>query len=190
MKKLKLDSKMPFSRWDYNEGGGSYLLGPDTVNREEISYQKFIRRLRTGYQEIFVKPWYIQMCLKHPELKDDVRFKHLMGVEYNEENVFEEMKDAELLNKRVDSIAKLLTLKATDDTFWNANFLNRKYLKFEDEDFDANEREWAMQIAKNSKASAGPEGGPESAGGAEGGATEGGAQEAPPVQEAQETPPA
>ena len=156
LKKLKLDSKLPFSRWDYNEGGGSYLLGPDTVNREEIAYQKFIKRLRTGYQEILMKPWYIQMCLKHPELKDDTRFKHLMGLDYNEENVFEELKEAELINKRVDTITKLQTIKSTDDTYMNTNFLVRKWLKFDNNDFLANEMEWEKQISKKAKGTGAP----------------------------------
>jgi len=151
LKKLKLDSKLPFSRWDYNEGGGSYLLGPDTVNREEISYQKFVKRLRTGFQEILIKPWYIQMCLKHQSLKDDVRFKHMMGLEYNEENVFEELKEAELTKKRVESITTLQQIKAADDTFFNTNFLARKYLKFEETDFDLNDREWETLLTKKAK---------------------------------------
>lgn len=190
LKKLKLDSKLPFSRWDYNEGGGSYLLGPDNVNREEVYYQKFVRRLRTGYQEIFIKPWYIQMCLKHPTLKDDVRFKHLMGVEYNEENVFEELKEGELIEKRVKSITTLQSIKASDDTFFNTNFLARKYLKFTDEDFKLNDREWETQIAKKGKptgeggapAESAPigGGGPSFGGGAAQPAPEAGAAQAPP----------
>ena len=202
LKKLKLDSKLPFSRWDYNEGGGSYLLGPDTVNREEISYQKFIKRLRTGFQEVFIKPWYIQMCLKHPELKDDVRFKHIMGVIYNEENVFEEMKEAELLKKRVESITTLQQIKSSDDTYFNTNFLARKYLKFDDDDFNLNKTEWSKQIAEKGKptgeegeAGATPPagGGPAPAGGGGGEAPAG--EEAGPLggqaqAPAQETPPA
>lgn len=201
LKKLKLDSKLPFSRWDYNEGGGSYLLGPDTVNREEIAYQKFVKRLRTGFQEIFIKPWYIQMCLNYPALKDDVRFKHLMGVTYNEENVFEEMKEAELLKKRVESITTLQSIKASDDTFFNTNFLARKYLKFEQSDFDLNKNEWAAQLADKAKTGAPAQGeagagAPEAGGGVqaappEAGAQPGaqpGAQEAPPQPGAQEIP--
>ena len=198
LKKLKLDSKLPFSRWDYNEGGGSYLLGPDTVNREEISYQKFIKRLRTGFQEVFIKPWYIQMCLKHPELKDDVRFKHIMGVIYNEENVFEEMKEAELLKKRVESITTLQQIKSSDDTYFNTNFLARKYLKFDDDDFNLNKTEWSKQIAEKGKPTgeegeagatppAGGGGGEAPAGeeaGPLGGQAQAPAQETPPAQEA------
>lgn len=181
LKKLKLDSKLPFSRWDYNEGGGSYLLGPDTVNREEISYQKFVKRLRTGFQEVFMKPWYIQMCMNNPLLKDDVRFKHLMGVEYNEENVFEEMKEAELLKKRVESITTLQQIKASDDTFFNTNFLAKRFLKFNDDDFALNDADWAAQIAKKGK----PTGeGEEGAAGAAAPTGGGGAQAQAPAEEA------
>lgn len=182
LKKLKLDSKLPFSRWDYNEGGGSYLLGPDTVNREEISYQKFVKRLRTGFQEVFMKPWYIQMCMNNPLLKDDVRFKHLMGVEYNEENVFEEMKEAELLKKRVESITTLQQIKASDDTFFNTNFLAKRFLKFNDDDFALNDADWAAQIAKKGKPTGeGEEGAAGAAAPAAGG---GGAQAQAPAEEA------
>lgn len=195
LKKLKLDSKLPFSRWDYNEGGGSYLLGPDTVNREEIEYQKFTRRLRTGFQEIIVKPWYIQMCLKYPSLKDDVRFKHMMGLTYHETNVFEEMKEAELLKKRIESITQLQQIKAADDTYFNTNFLARKYLHFDEDDFKNNDLEWEKQLAKKAAPAAGGEAaapaGGEAATPTPGGAAPapgGQAQAAPPAQEA--APPA
>lgn len=192
LKKLKLDSKLPFSRWDYNEGGGSYLLGPDTVNREEIEYQKFTRRMRTGFQEILVKPWYIQMCLKYPKLKDDVRFKHMMGLRYHEENLFEEFKEAELLKKRIESVTQLQQIKAADDTFFNTNFAVRKYLHFDEEDFKNNDREWEKQLAKKAAPPAGEAGAP-----AEGGeagmptaAGAAGAAQAPaPGGEAQAAPP-
>ena len=171
LKKLKLDSKLPFSRWDYNEGGGSYLLGPDTVNREEIAYGKFIRRLRTGYKELMDKPLYIQMCLDMEQLKNDKKFKNLCGVKFLDDNLFERLKEAELIKKNAETITTLLGLKADPTSKFNIDFLVKRYLNINEEDLDANEAE-----IKKAKAmgEAGAQGGGEA--GAQGGA--GGGEEA------------
>jgi hypothetical protein len=69
--KLKLDSKIPFNRFAARSGGsvGTYKVGAESAERDEIRYAKFINRIRSIYQEIIIKPLWIQMTLKHPELK-------------------------------------------------------------------------------------------------------------------------
>lgn len=165
LRKLKLDSKLPFSRWDYNEGGGSYLLGPDTVSREEITYHKMIKRFRATFQEIVVKPIYLQMCLDYPILKKDIKLKNLLSIRYTEENVFEEMKIAALAEQRVSIITKLLELQESPDSYFDMETLIKKYMKMTDEELIENTR------IKERKAEGG-----EGGGGAEGGEGGGGSE--------------
>jgi len=162
LRKLKIDSKLPFSRWDYNEGGGSYLLGPDTVSREEITYNKLIKRFRSTYQEIVVKPIYLQMCLKYPALKKDIKLKNLLSVRFTEENVFEELKLAALAEQRIDTITKMLELKGNDDkSYFDIGVLVKKYMKMSDEELLEHKKAKENDNGDNSNEAQGAEGGGE-----------------------------
>ena len=143
--KLKLASKIPFSRFD-REGGNTYEMDASGMMRDEIKFSKFIDRLRSIYQEILIKPVYIQMCLNHPELKNDVSFKAGLGLKFVKDNVFEEMKEMELQTKRVDFIGNLKTQLSTMDAemteipYFDLGFLVKRYGGFTREDIKANER--------------------------------------------------
>ena len=143
--KLKLASKIPFSRFD-REGGNTYEMDASGMMRDEIKFSIFIDRLRSIYQEILIKPVYIQMCLNHPELKNDVSFKAGLGLKFVKDNVFEEMKEMELQTKRVDFIGNLKTQLSTMDAemteipYFDLGFLIKRYGGFTREDIKANSR--------------------------------------------------
>ena len=139
-KKLKVDSKLPFSRWDYSEGGGSYLLGPDSVAREEFAYAKFIGRLRTGFAELMTKPIYLQMCLNDEVLKENAKVRNMIGVQFNEDKYFERMKQAEINQKGADAVAKIYGLEEKPDSKsqFELPFLIKKFMNFNEEDLSEN----------------------------------------------------
>jgi len=140
-KKLKLDSKLPFSRWDYNEGGGSYLLGPDSVSREEITYGKFISRLRTGFSEIITKPVYIQMCLNNEVLKKNARIRNMIGIKYNDDKLLERIKMAEIHEKGAKTVSSLYELKEKEEnSYFDLDFLVKKYMDVNEEDIAENQK--------------------------------------------------
>ena len=151
--KLKLASKIPFSRFD-REGGNTYEMDASGMMRDEIKFSKFIDRLRSIYQEILVKPVYIQMCLNHPELKNDVSFKAGLGLKFVKDNVFEEMKEMELQTKRVDFIGNLKTQLSTMDAemteipYFDLGFLVKRYGGFTREDIKANDRAKQRTVLK------------------------------------------
>ena len=151
--KLKLASKIPFSRFD-REGGNTYEMDASGMMRDEIKFSKFIDRLRSIYQEILIKPVYIQMCLNHPELKNDVSFKAGLGLKFVKDNVFEEMKEMELQTKRVDFIGNLKTQLSTMDAemteipYFDLGFLVKRYGGFTREDIKANERAKERTVLK------------------------------------------
>ena len=143
--KLQLASKIPFSRFD-REGGNTYDMDASGMLRDEIKFGKFISRLRSIWQEILVKPVYLQMCLNHPELKNDIAFKSGLGLDFVKDNVFEEMKEMELQTKRVDFIGNLKTQLSTMDAemteipYFDLGFLIKRYGGFTRDDLKANER--------------------------------------------------
>ena len=144
--KLQLASKIPFSRFD-REGGNTYDMDASGMLRDEIKFGKFVSRLRSIFQEILVKPVYLQMCLNHPELKNDIAFKSGLGLKlYVKDNVFEEMKEMELQTKRVDFIGNLKTQLSTmtaemeEIPYFDLGFLIKRYGGFTRDDIKANAR--------------------------------------------------
>lgn len=130
--KLKMDSKIPNSR--YTEGGGTFSLTSEGISREEIRYNKFIQRLRSAFKELITKPLYLQMCMDVKELRNDAKFKNSVGVVWYNDNVFEEIKNQDLLNKRIAAINALKAITTDDNKpYFSSDFLVREYLKLSDE---------------------------------------------------------
>lgn len=126
--KLKKASKIPFTRFD-TEGSTIFEMDATSTLREEIKFSKFIDRLRSMYREIWMKPVYIQMCLKHPELSQDMMFRNGIGCKYVKDNIFEEIKEIELSTKRAEYISTLKdTFVETDAEMNEIPFFDLEYL--------------------------------------------------------------
>jgi hypothetical protein len=146
-KKLKMDSKIPYSRWEGQSGMGAFTLNSEGITREEIRYQKFVRRLRTAFSELLVKPLYLQMCLDYPDLADDHKFSNAIGLAYHNDNLFEEMKEKEVDAKRIAAFtAKKGILNEDGTPFFHTNYLIRKELKMTEDEIGANQK-WFEQDA-------------------------------------------
>jgi hypothetical protein len=143
--KLKVASKIPFSRFD-RDGGSTYDIEASGMLRDEIKFSKFIDRLRSIFQEILIKPVYLQMCINHPELKNDISFKAGLGLNFVKDNVFEELKEMELQSRRVDFIGNLKTQLSTMDAemteipYFDLGWLIKRYGGFTRDDLKANSR--------------------------------------------------
>lgn len=146
--KLQEDSKIPFSRFE-KEGGGTIQISADSTNRDEIRFAKFINRLRSIFQEVLLKPLFIQMSLKYPELAEDELFKSTLAMSFNKDNVFEEMKTMEIMEKRINFVTNMMgiMIKRKDATgmdvdipYFNAEFVVEKYLKLDPSDIKENNR--------------------------------------------------
>ena len=140
-KKLKMDSKIPYSRWEGQSGMGAFTLNAEGITREEVRYQKFIKRLRSAFSELIVKPWYLQMCLDFPELGDDHKFNNAIGLIYNNDNVFEEMKKNEIEAKRIAAFTAKKGIVNDDGTpFFATEYLIRTELKMTEEEIESNQQ--------------------------------------------------
>ena len=144
--KLKIDSKIPFTRFDRGAGGGQFMVGADGADREEIRFSKFINRLRSIFQEVLIKPLYLQMILDYPELKDDEEFKSAIGIRFNKDNIFERGKEMEVLTKTLEFITAMGELKVNrkgeEASFFHPKFLMERYMPLSISDKDLNEKFW------------------------------------------------
>lgn len=147
--KLQEDSKIPFSRFDQESGGGNINISAEGTNRDEIRFSKFINRLRSIYQEILIKPLFIQMGLKYPELAEDELFKSTLALKFNADNVFEELKSMQVMTERVNFVSSLMQIMTkskdasgmdVDVPYFNAQFVIEKYLKLDPSDIKENGR--------------------------------------------------
>ena len=144
--KLRQASKIPFTRFEREQGEGQYSMSAEGIAREEIRFSKFITRLRALFQEILIKPLYIQMCLKHPEILNDMNFRVNMSLDYNKDCVFEENKEIELLQKKSDFVASLMSsITEHDDEgneipFFDLDFVVHRWMGLSDEDLKLNQR--------------------------------------------------
>ena len=144
--KLRQASKIPFTRFEKEQGEGQYTMSAEGIAREEIRFSKFIGRLRAIFAEILIKPVYLQMCLKHREIMSDMNFRVNLGLDYNKDSVFEENKEIELLQKKADFISSIMgSIVETDDEgnekpYFDLEFLVREYLGLTDEKLALNQR--------------------------------------------------
>jgi hypothetical protein len=168
--KLRQDSKIPYNRFSSRFGVGSnnvFKTGADSAERDEVRFAKFVTRLRSIFQEIMVKPLWIQMCLDFPDLKNDSEFRSQIGVKFESDNLFGESREIEQLIKRIDFISSMSEIKET---------INEEEIQFFDQDFmienwlDLNYDD--IQLNKSYIKKAEKEGKDEQEGGAEGESTE------------------
>ncbi len=113
--KLIKDSRIPYSRFDTDSGGGSFTLNAEGVEREEIRFFNFIVRLRSIFQEILISPLYWQMLAEYPSLRGDHNFKSQLGLTFNKLNRFDESKEQEVLTKQIEFVGKMAELKNDED---------------------------------------------------------------------------
>ena len=144
--KLRQSSKIPNTRFEKEQGEGVFSLSAEGINREEIRFAKFVKRLRAIFSEILLKPLYIQMCLKHQEIQTDINFRVNMGLDWYSDSLFEKNKEMEYLQKQSDFIGSIMsTLVETDSEgnqipYFDFEWAVRKWFGLTDEELKENKR--------------------------------------------------
>lgn len=119
-KKLYRALNVPTSRM---EAEVSYTLGrASEINRDEVKFHKFVRRLRAKFNELLYDMLRTQLVLKKVVNMDE--FEMIKGdliLRYNESNYFTEMKNNELMRER------LLTLREAE--MYNGKYFSTNYLR-------------------------------------------------------------
>lgn len=165
--KLVQESKIPFSRFQGPDGGstGKYANAAEGLDKEEIRFSKFIMRLRSVFQDILIKPLWIQLCRDFPQLEKDYMFRSQLGLTFVSDNPFRVNQEIETMSKRKESIDSMYQLVDEEgQPFFSLGFLIENFLGMTEDDIKANEE--AKEKAKKKKEKNSPEG----EGGEEGGA--------------------
>jgi len=161
---LKRASKLPFQRFDEDNGGGSYAYDSNaSVTRDEVKFKNFVTRVRTIFKEIVVKPFKIQMILDFPELKDDIDFANSIRLEFISDTLFEEWRQLKNMSERAN-IAQTLSSSLMDSEskpYLSIEWIVRHIMKFSDADIEENNK---YKTLEKMRTGGGPEGGPEGGG--------------------------
>lgn len=138
--KLIQESKIPSSRFTGPEGGsmGNYSDSADGMDKEEIRFSKFINRLRSNFQEILIKPVWLQVCKEMKGLEKDLHFKSELGLRYFSDNPFQINQEIETIDSKLEYISDLLELGTEEDKYFSASFLVEKYLGLTRDDIKLN----------------------------------------------------
>jgi hypothetical protein len=183
---LKRASKIPFQRFEKENGGGNIFSDASEMTRDEIKFNNFINRLRANYKELIVKPLKLQMCMEFPELKDDEVFLNQCDINFNSNQLFEEWKKLANFEKRAGILSTLLGIQTADgQPYFHIDYLIDKVMKLSEEEKQENKAYW-IKSTKGGGEAGEVEGGME---GAEAG-MEGGEAPTETPEAATETPPA
>ena len=137
-------SKIPISRFDQEAGETWFGTDATSVARIEINFARFITRLRNQFSQIIIKPLQLQLSLMMPELQGNRQILEAISLKYHSYNLFEEMMDIELMQKRVDFIQTMkesmvdMDVEGNDIKFFSSKYLVGKYLKLSAQDLELN----------------------------------------------------
>ena len=139
-------SKVPLSRFDAESGETWFGADATSVARTEIDFARFVNRLRNQFAQIVLKPLKLQMALSIPELQDNKEFLEAISLQYKSYNLFEEMMEMELMQKRVEFIQTMkesmvdMDVEGNEIKYFSSKFLVQRYLKFSSEDIKLNKK--------------------------------------------------
>lgn len=146
LSKLYKISKIPEGRFDTEAQTTWFGSDPTSQMRDEITFSRFITRVRNAWAQLILKPLKIQVALSMPELKNDKRVLEAIGLSFNSYNLFEEMMEIEIDSKRIEFISNMSQSLVTTDAegneapFFSMKYLIMKHLKVSDADLELNEK--------------------------------------------------
>ena len=155
---MKRSSRIPYGRLERESGGGNIYSDASEITRDEIKFHNFIKRIRTSFREIMVKPLRIQMMRDFPELIEDHEFANEINIKFNSNELFEEWKYLGNLEKRSTIASSLLSNIADSEgePYLATEWVIRNIMKFTDEDIAENAK---YKLKETSGLSADGEGG-------------------------------
>lgn len=139
---LKRASKIPFQRFDKENGGGNLINDSSDMTRDEIKFYNFINRLRANFKELITKPLKLQMLIEFPELKDDEIIMNQMDISFNTNQVFEEWKKLNNLSKKAEIFTTLAGVMDGEKPYFHIEYLIDNVFKLTPEEKAQNQKYW------------------------------------------------
>ena len=144
-KKLYRSLNVPLNRLEQES---QFSLGRSTeINRDEVKFQKFIDRLRRKFSHLFLGVLKKQLILKGVCTEQDWEsWKNEIQVDFNRDNHFAEMKDAELLRERLQTMDQISQYVGE---YFSREWVMKNVMMFNDEDIENMRKEVEGENAKS-----------------------------------------
>ena len=154
-KKLLQSLNVPYSRLE-PQGGGLVGLGRTTeVTRDELKFNKFIVKLRNKFSQIFDHALKVQLALKGICSQEEWEtFKEDIFYDYIKDNNFTELRDAELLTQRLQSLS---LIDPYVGRYYSKEWVNKNVLHLTDDELEEMKKQIESEPAP---VQVGPDGNP------------------------------
>jgi hypothetical protein len=132
--KLLQSLNVPISRLEPQQGGMIGIGRTTEVTRDEVKFTKFIIRLRNKFSQIFDNALATQLALKGICSREEWdQFKEDVYYDYKKDNNFTELRDAELLQSRIQT---LTTVDPYVGRYYSAEWVRRNILQQTKDDIE------------------------------------------------------
>ncbi len=117
------------------EQEAQFSLGRSTeISRDELKFQKFIDRLRTRFSHLFYDILRKQLILKGIITEDDWNtIKSDIAIDYVRDNHFTELRDAELLRERIQTLDSISNYVGN---YYSKEWIQKNVLQLTDEEIE------------------------------------------------------
>jgi len=141
--KLYKALSVPISRLEQNTG---FSLGRTTeITRDELKFTKFIQRLRNKFTTLFDEILRTQLVLKRVCTEQEWKeIKENVWYDFRKDNNFDELKETELLNIRIDTLTKMAPFVGT---YYSQAWVRKNVLHQTDEDMAKMNQEMEQENA-------------------------------------------
>lgn len=156
-KKLYMSLNVPVSRMKPDQAG--FNLGRSSeITRDELSFQKFIDRLRLRFSNLLLNALEKQLILKKIFSSEDwAEIKDLIHFDYSRDNYFAELKDSEILMNR---LATLQQIQPFIGLFYSQEYVKRNVLMQTDNDISEMQKQMEAEQKEMAAKGLNPDGTP------------------------------
>lgn len=142
LNKLYKSLKVPVTRL---QSDSTYTIGRVTeLTRDEITFTRFITRLRNRFSSLFLKALEKQLALKNIVPIDEWKFiEDTIKFYYNVDNYFAELKELEIINSRVSAL-QLIDMYA--GKYYSHEWVRKNILKQSDEDIEIMDEQISLEM--------------------------------------------
>tara|TARA_B100001063_G_scaffold168470_1_gene157640 strand:+ start:283 stop:1782 length:1500 start_codon:yes stop_codon:yes gene_type:complete len=143
-KRLYRSLNVPMNRLEQEQ---QFSLGRATeISRDELKFQKFIDRLRNRFSNLFYDILKKQLIMKNVITEDDWNtWKNKVTVDYLRDNHFAELKEAELLREKIQSLDQVSQYVGE---YFSKGWVQKNILLMDDETIENMEKEIAAAQAQ------------------------------------------
>ena len=144
-KKLYRSLNVPLNRLEQES---QFSLGRSTeIGRDEIKFQKFIDRLRKKFSQLFIGILKKQLILTGVCTEQDWEsWKNQIQIDFNRDNHFSELKDAELLRERLQTMDQISQYVGE---YFSREWVMKNVMMFDDEDIENMRKEVEAENANS-----------------------------------------